>query len=167
MTGHTSTASVGQMADLQGIVMAVGLEYPHVSPVVCSFPETVAAASPHPACTDCTVQEPMVLFFKYQVKPKPAKLCSGSWGATIRTTTVRKWPRLESKGPALLAFPGHPGPPQFPHLSAETYGYYLKSFNKLQAACCSTGQCVKAAGEGCLAYLCSICSRPLRICPLC
>lgn len=131
------------------------------------LPRDSRCSSPHAAHTDWAVQEPMALFFKYQVKPKPTKLCPGSWGVTIQTTTVIKWPRLGSKGPALLAFPGHPGLPQFPHLSAETYGYYLKPFNKLQAACCSRGQCVKAAGEGCLAYLCSVCCRPLRICIFC
>lgn len=96
-------------------------------------------AHTHTHTQDCSVQEHKVLFFKCQVKPKPAKLCPGGWGVTIRTTTVRKWPRLGSKGPTLLAFSDHPGPPQSPHLSAETCGYYLKPFNKLQAACYSRG----------------------------
>ena len=135
----------GQMADL-----AEACDVAHVArvssriPCGVSLPRTNSTARcsstpPSMHAQDCSVQEHTVLFFKCQVKPKPAKLCPGGWGVTIRTTTVRKRPRLGSKDATLLAFSDHPGPPQSPHLSAETYGYYLKPFNKLQAACYSRG----------------------------
>lgn len=72
-----------------------------------------------------------------------------SWrlGSDHTDNNCQKTAKAGEQGLTLLAFSDHAGPPQSPHLSAETCGDYLKPFNKLQAACYS-GRTMSGSGWG-------------------